>query len=163
MSHRINIPILNKISIVIFAGVVIFGIYRIMNIGSRTEHNRDPIDLRNTNIISLRMPDSIALSQRVAIYEEGYAARFFVPTNEKSNITEVPLDSNEMKRLQLLRQEWCENDLFPNKILGSDKYYDVAMDCNGKDIKQRKVPIELLPQVLAEIVQRLPSVPTPTP
>src|SRR5215470_12084397 len=62
---RLDIPIITRISVIIF---VLFGMYCLYSIatgGPRLEHNGDPLDLRGDTIIAIRMPNSVALSQRI--------------------------------------------------------------------------------------------------
>jgi len=95
---RLDIPVLTKLSVLLFVLFGGFVIYRLMLPSDQPEHNGDPLDLRGAAIIALRMPDSLAPSQRVAFYEDGSVIRFFAPYNAAtSQKTQLVLRADEQR------------------------------------------------------------------
>src|SRR5690348_3912746 len=95
---RLDIPLLTKLSVLLFVLFGGFVIYRLMLPNDQPEHNGDPLDLRGAAIIAIRMPDSLALSQRVTFYEDGSVIRFFVPFNAAtSQKTQLVVRADEQR------------------------------------------------------------------
>jgi len=154
---RLDIPILTKFSVIIFVLFGLFVIYQLLAYSEQPEHNGDPIDLRGTNIITLRMPDTIAPSQRVAIYEEGTVLRYFTPYDVAiSQKTQAVLSLTEQRDLQTFRAQWCATNMqFTQPKIGHP-VYDIAVRCDAPHIKQGLIPAEQLPVILRDILQRVP-------
>jgi hypothetical protein len=157
---RLDIPVLTKISVILFVLFGGFVMYRLMIPSDQPEHNGDPLDLRGTAIIALRMPDSFAPSQRVAFYEDGSVIRFFVPYNAAtSQKTQLVLRADEQRDVQAFRAQWCAT---PQQLIQPKPgypSYDIAVRCGDPHIKQAVLPVEQLPTILREILQRLPVLP----
>jgi hypothetical protein len=155
---RLDIPVLTKISVILFVLFGVFVMYCLLIDSDRSEHNGDPLDLRGTNIIALRMPDSLAPSQRVAFYEEGYVIRFFIPYNAAtSQKTQLVLSADQQRDVQTFRAQWCAT---PRQLIQpktGHPSYDIAVRCDDPKIKQAVIPIEQLPTILRDILQRVPA------
>jgi hypothetical protein len=155
---RLNIPVLTKICVILFVLVGVFGLYQLLTPSERPELNGDPLDLRGSNIISLRMPDAIAPSQRIAFYEEGYAVRFSIPYNAAtSQKTQVMLSADEQAQLRAFRTQWCATTLQLTQLKTGHSSYDIAVRCDDPKIKQAAIPVEQLPMILHDILQRVPT------
>jgi len=155
---RLDIPVLTKLSVLLFVLFGGFVIYRLMLPSDQPEHNGDPLDLRGAAIIALRMPDSLAPSQRVAFYEDGSVIRFFAPYNAAtSQKTQLVLRADEQRDVQTFRAQWCAT---PQQLIQpKTEYpsYDIAVRCDDPHIKQAVLPVEQLPTILRDILQRLPA------
>jgi hypothetical protein len=157
---RLDIPVVTKISVIVFVLFGGFVMYQLLLRSDQPEHNGDPIDLRGTNIIVLRMPDSLAPSQRIAFYEDGSVIRFFVPYNAAtSQKTQLMLRADEQWDVQAFRAQWCAT---PQQVIQPKTgypSYDIAVRCDDPHIKQAVVEVEQLPTILRDILQHLPALP----
>jgi hypothetical protein len=157
---RLDIPVLIKISVILFVLFGGFVIYRLVIPSDQPERNGDPLDLRGTTIIVLRMPDSLAPSQRVAFYEEGSVIRFFIPFNAAtSQKTQLVLSTEEQRGVQAFRARWCATPQQLIQPTTGHPSYDIAVRCDDPHIKQAVIPVEQLPPILRDILQRLPALP----
>jgi hypothetical protein len=114
----------------------------------------DSIDIRANRIAILRLPTEPI--QEVAVYGDGEVTRYAYPI-EPNRYAKFRLSADEQRDFEQLRMHWCTTDLPSFALRPNTAFYDLAFRCVGYQVKQAKVPIEMLPPFFMHILQRLPD------
>ncbi|MBK9941438.1 MAG: hypothetical protein IPP13_07435 [Kouleothrix sp.] len=114
------------------------------------------IDIRGTGIAILRLPtDPI---QEIEVFSDGEAIRYAYPITPNV-YTRIVLGPAQKRELEEFRIQWC-HELPSFRTLGPDEpFYDLAFRCTGYNVKQAKVPVDMLPEIFADILKQLPAPP----
>jgi hypothetical protein len=100
--------------------------------------------------------------QQIEVFEEGRVVRGFNPA-QPNVYTEVKLNSTEQSMLEMLRTEWCQKMPQFRSLRADEPFYDLGFRCSGYEVKQTKVPVEMLPPIFSALLKRLPQLPATTP
>jgi hypothetical protein len=114
------------------------------------------IDLRGKSIALLRLPT--APVQEIQVYEDGGVIRSGYPVSS-SPMRRIILSADEQRKIKSLLDDWCLQFPTFRSLDPNEQFYDLGIRCGSwpvTEIKQAKVPIEALPPLFAELIERLP-------
>jgi hypothetical protein len=148
--------------LVISGGFVLLGITA-LNGGPppQFEAPGSPIFLRGGGIALLRLPSTVVPRQKIEIYDDGSATRGLNPSQPNKS-TMIRLTASEQHELAQLRTEWCQQVPTFRPLTSDEPFYDLGFRCGASyDVKQTKVPTDLLPPIFAKLLVRLPPIVDP--
>lgn len=125
------------------------------------ESSGSPIYLRGGGIALLRLPNTIIPQQKVVIYDDGTATRGLNPSQPNKS-TMIQLTPRERQELTQLRTAWCQQTLTFRPLAPGEPFYDLGFRCGASyDVKQERVPIDMLPAIFVQLLARLPPIADP--
>jgi len=145
--------------LVISGGFVLLGITALNGGSSATfESPGSPIYLRGGGRALLRLPSTIVPRQKIEIYDDGTATRGLNPS-QPNKATLIRLTAGEQLELAQLRAQWCRQVPTFRSLTTDESFYDLGFRCGASyDVKQTKVPLDMLPAIFAKLPARLPPI-----
>src|SRR5262249_15013962 len=93
--------------------------------------------------------------------DDNKAFRALIP-EQPNRYTQVTLTQTEQQSLESFRAQWCQTATQLRSLQTNEPFYDLGVRCNAYEVKQARVPMDMLPLFFVELLKRLPLVPTPT-
>jgi hypothetical protein len=118
-----------------------------------------PISFRSTRIMLLRMV-TVPPYYGIGVDSEGYARRFPYPI-ETNAVTVLRLTPDEQHAVEIFRAQWCQETPSFRPLQAHEAFYELGVRCAGYEVKQTKVPLELVPPLFEKLMQQLPGVSPP--
>ena len=164
MSHRPSLfrwlPLFLD-GLVISVGFMLLGITA-LNGGppAQVEPPGSPIYIRGGGIAVVRLPRTVVPWQKIEIYDDGTATRGLNPS-QPARVSRIRLTPLEQAAFTDFRTQWCQQPVTFRQLAPDEPFYDVGVRCGASyEIKQAKVPIDMLPQIFQTLLARLPEVST---
>ena len=106
----------------------------------------------------MRLPSTLVPRQKVEIYDDATATRGLNPS-QSNKATLIHLTASEQQELTQLRTQWCAQVPTFRPLTVDESFYDVGFRCGASyDVKQTKVPADMLPPIFAKLLARLPPI-----
>lgn len=166
--HKISRPSFRRWFPLLIWGLVISGGFVLLGITARNggppaqfEAPGSPIYLRGRGIALLRLPSTLVPPQKVEIYDDATATRGLNPS-QPNKATLIQLTASEQHELTQLRTQWCQQVPTFRPLRVDEPFYDVGFRCDASyDVKQTKIPADMLPPIFAKLLARLPPIVDP--
>jgi hypothetical protein len=149
----------------VFFGLVMTTAFILLGITARNggppaqvEPPGSPIYMRDGNIAVVRLPRTVIPWQKIEIYDDGIAIRGLNPP-QPARATRIRLTPSEQADFTKFRNQWCQQTLAFRPLARDEPFYDVGVRCGESfDVKQAKVPIDMLPQIFQTLLTQLPEI-----
>jgi hypothetical protein len=96
--------------------------------------------------------------QKIEIYDDGTATRGLNPS-QPDKVSTIRLTPLEQTTFADFRTQWCQQAPAFRQLEPDEQFYDIGVRCDASyNVKQARVPIEMLPQIFQTLLTRLPNI-----
>jgi hypothetical protein len=120
------------------------------------EQPGSPIYMRGGTIARVRLPTTITPWQAINVEADGVVTRGYNPVQSDKHMR-IRLTADEQTAFEHFRTQWCAQVPAFRPLAPDEPFYDVGVRCGAANsVKQAKVPVDMLPPILATLIAQLP-------
>jgi hypothetical protein len=125
---------------------------------SPVEEPGSPMYVRGRVVARLRLPRTVVPWQIVQVNDDGSVTRGLNPVQPDKS-TRILLTAAEQHELEVFRLRWCQQIPDFRLLEPNEPFYDLGFVCGSPyELKQARVPVEMLPPIFIGILKRLPQI-----
>jgi hypothetical protein len=127
---------------------------------AQVEPPSSPLFMRGNGIAIVRLPSTVIPQQIIEVYDDGSATRGLNPS-QPDKVSQIHLTPSEVATFYDFRSRWCQQTPVFRPLAGDEAFYDIGVRCGASyEVKQAKVPIDEVPQIVQTLMTRLPEIST---